>query len=290
MKRHGFSLIELLVVIGVVAILAAITFPVAAGVRRNALWNSDLSRMSSLRTALQLYDADQGGYPPALFGYVTLYGATTSGYVLTNDGAAPAVDLSNVVPPSAVKGYLYPKRIDSYEGFQPAQVKVEDAREFFGGNGASPENRVVWPAQAETGFSISGPTDPNCAKQAYGPTTIVKFPGSTDDATYYKVSGFDVQQVRSITGPRNELHYALFWTGWGLAAGGCALGNGSDDPRQLGYANPPETTIVTWSSTFRAYEAGVPTRRANDIVLFLGGSARQYDSRDMSERSWKAEP
>jgi hypothetical protein len=82
-----------------------------------------------------------------------------------------------------------------------------------------------------------------------------------------------------------ELHYALFWTDWGLGGG-----NLSDDPRQLGYTDPPESTVITWNSYFRDYKDGLPVKGRNDIVLFLSGGARNYDSVPVSNQSWRVMP
>src|SRR5580700_9011458 len=71
--NKGFTLIELLVVIAIIAILAAIIFPVYSRVKDSAYRSSDMANMNSIRTALQMYRADQGGYPPALLGYATGY-------------------------------------------------------------------------------------------------------------------------------------------------------------------------------------------------------------------------
>lgn len=290
MKRFAFSLIELLVVIAIIAILASITFPVIARVRVTAARNSDISHMNSLRTALQLYRADQGGYPPALLGYATLYAASPGGYVTTLDGQAPQPSLNNVVPAQAARSYIYPRRLENIDVLRPSFLRVDDLRSFLGGPLATPDSRVVWPTPTETGFSIANPNDPNCALQALGPANTVKFPGTATDAYYYRVSGYDVSPVQSPSGARNELRYTLFWSGWGLGTNGCALGNGLDDKRQLGYFDPPEDTLITWNSFFREYVSGVPVRRASDIVLFLGGSARSYDSVNMSEQSWASRP
>ncbi|MFX8668662.1 prepilin-type N-terminal cleavage/methylation domain-containing protein, partial [Acinetobacter baumannii] len=67
------TLIELLTVIAIIALLAAITFPVFSRVKDSANRNADMSHMNTLRAAIQLYEADQNGYPPALLGFVTLY-------------------------------------------------------------------------------------------------------------------------------------------------------------------------------------------------------------------------
>ena len=65
MWLKGFTLIEWLVVIGIIAILAAILFPVFAQAREKARQTSCLSNCKQLGTALQLYvdDFDET-YPP----------------------------------------------------------------------------------------------------------------------------------------------------------------------------------------------------------------------------------
>jgi len=48
--------------------------------------------------------------------------------------------------------------------------------------------------------------------------------------------------------------------------------------------------VITWNSYYRDYDNGVVLRNKNDIVLFLGGGARPFDSKDVSERSWRVTP
>jgi len=112
-------------------------------------------------------------------------------------------------------------------------------------------------------------------------------------AYYYNVSGYDAAVVKTPGGDRFELRYTLFWTGYGNPDDPCTQprGNMADDDRQLGYTDPPETTVITWNSYFREYDGtGIPARQKRDIALFLGGSARPVDSRDISELSWQIKP
>jgi len=140
--------------------------------------------------------------------------------------------------------------------------------------------------------AINGADDLASARQLYDPssgyvmldqTTVTSDP--TKAANFYRVSGYEVSEVDTPTTKRQELHYALFWTTWGLGGG-----DASDDPRQLGYADPPESTVITWDSYFRDYTNRVPARTNSEIVLFLSGGAKNYDSRDASERSWRVMP
>ena len=281
MKRKlAFTMIELLVVIAIIAILAAIIFPVFARAKVGAYRSSDITNMNSIRTALQLYRADNGAYPPALLGYVDTYSGNPMGL--------------DVIPADQLRAALYSKRVESLKTFTPAFERAK----------SSDVTTAVWPNQDPRAIgtapildnngdgSITVADDVAGARQANGPGTTVQrpdptTPGSFIDARYYNVSGYDTATVKLPGGgTRRELRYALFWTVSGLSNG--AL---DDDPRQLGYTDPPENTVITWNSYFRDYDAaGNPVRNKNEIVLFLGGAARPFDAADISARSWRVLP
>lgn len=62
-------MVELLTVIAIIAILAAIIFPVFATVRKNVYKAQCTSNLHSIAQALKLYKDDWKVYPNALFGY-----------------------------------------------------------------------------------------------------------------------------------------------------------------------------------------------------------------------------
>lgn len=284
MARRAFTLIELLVVIAIIAILAAIIFPVFAKAKEAAFRSGDQSNMNALRSALQLYRVDQGGYPPALLGYVTTY--TPGG--------------TDIVPADLLKGFLYPKRVDSFSVFKPAlnRKKMTDTTTAF------------WPAPDQSAVGqrpivdtngdgkVNGQDDILGARQAYGaaadPPVCDEYKPCTNTQNqklFYMVDGYDVSEKRPPAG-RYELRYALFWTNFAIGNGnGFGQGSSSDDPRQLGYSEPPDTTPITWNAYFRDHDGqGKPVPARKDIVLFLGGGARPYASNMVSDMAWRIMP
>lgn len=270
MKRNqGMTMIELLTVMAIIAVLSAIIFPVFSAARVNAAKSGDISSMNTLRSALQLYEADQGGYPPALLGFVTLYQS--------------GPNAGNIIPADDLAGFLYPKRINAISVLRPDRNRAA----------VTSSVTAVWPNATATAVGsdplvdtngdgqVSSSDDVAGARQAFGPSDLVR--GSDGEpVAFYEVSGYDTSRVNSPSGERVELRYTLFWTVDGLN-GGSAF----DDPRQLGYANPPEDTIVTWNSYFRDYTNGVPNNGSQDMVMFLAGDVARVSSREMSEQSWR---
>jgi len=62
-KRTGFTIVELLIVVVVIAILAAITIVSYNGITRNAQNSERVSDISAIQKALELHYVDNGNYP-----------------------------------------------------------------------------------------------------------------------------------------------------------------------------------------------------------------------------------
>lgn len=63
LKERGFTIVELLVVIVVIAILAAISIASYSGIQQRARDSQRLSDMNTISTALKLYGAEKGSFP-----------------------------------------------------------------------------------------------------------------------------------------------------------------------------------------------------------------------------------
>jgi prepilin-type N-terminal cleavage/methylation domain-containing protein/prepilin-type processing-associated H-X9-DG protein len=64
MKRHGFTLTEVLITIAVIGILAAILFPVLARARGSARQSQCASHLAQIGHALHMYAGDWDGFLP----------------------------------------------------------------------------------------------------------------------------------------------------------------------------------------------------------------------------------
>ncbi|MBL7224067.1 MAG: type II secretion system protein, partial [Candidatus Brocadiae bacterium] len=64
-RRRGFTIVELLVTIGVLVLLAAIGFPAFTGIRRSQRNKRVANAISTLSVAIENYQNDYGIYPPA---------------------------------------------------------------------------------------------------------------------------------------------------------------------------------------------------------------------------------
>ncbi|MDD3927744.1 MAG: DUF1559 domain-containing protein, partial [bacterium] len=63
-RKVGFTLIELLVTIAIIALLAAILFPVLGKARETARKTNCQSNLKQLSTAVQMYVQDWNGFLP----------------------------------------------------------------------------------------------------------------------------------------------------------------------------------------------------------------------------------
>ena len=63
LNQKGFTLIELMIVIAIIGILAAIAIPQFASYRRKAYNSAALSDLKTVKTTLEAYYADNQFYP-----------------------------------------------------------------------------------------------------------------------------------------------------------------------------------------------------------------------------------
>ena len=64
-NNTGFTLVELLIVIVIIAILAAVSVVAYSGIQDRALDTSDVKNIAEIQKSLELYKAKNGSYPPS---------------------------------------------------------------------------------------------------------------------------------------------------------------------------------------------------------------------------------
>ena len=86
-RRSGFTLIEVLIVIVVIAILAAIVVPRLLGAGREAREASLRAHLQEVRNAIGLFQAQCGDYPAALTDIMATTAPATGGNGITINAA-----------------------------------------------------------------------------------------------------------------------------------------------------------------------------------------------------------
>jgi general secretion pathway protein G len=100
-RRLGFTLIEILIVISVIAILALAAIPRAAAARRNAKEAQLRGNLKQLRDAIERFEATIAAWPPALADVMAASGDDISADL---DGSGGWVDRNSYDGPYLVTG------------------------------------------------------------------------------------------------------------------------------------------------------------------------------------------
>lgn len=132
-REGGFTLVELLTVIAIIALLAGLIFPAVISVQDKAKRSKAKSMIQSLSVALKMYQNDFGVYPTdsdvgASSGAAALYTALGQRYIGTSAGnVGPYMEFkskdlngsSEVVDPWGTPYYYYPDDDDGSTGDAP---------------------------------------------------------------------------------------------------------------------------------------------------------------------------
>ena len=269
----GFTLIELLTVIAIIAILAAILFPVLKVVGDRARNAGCMSNMRAVWQALSLYKQDNdGAVPTALMGYVENPGG---GFNTTGTGFVTVDQL--------LHGYLL------------ARGKVNDPEKFRCPFNSPPRKDQVtvahfpprpprWPNRSD-GTSHSYITDPgtpltqDCSSDAAGYVDCFRRPEYQpgdplfgQPKYFYTWDSYDISPRIDASGKPVRIggqlvydrRYSPDWTG---------ISGPRDLSNQLRYPNPPnDKTLVTFCS-WHAVSAGMDKCPA----INFGGTVQMYD-------------
>lgn len=287
--KRGFTLVELLTVIAIIAILTAIILPVFSAVKENARRTACISNMQQMYQAIRQYELDNRKYPDFLLGpalqangnqcATNTYGGTITGIPMTSGTACTMQQAAGqgllggqyLDPADNSKlwmyaGGLYPEYIKSLETFH-CPNNTEDL------GGMDIQNN---PATASAIRPIVGTT-------ATDPSSDNTSPSAFQTVSYYKYDSYDANpDISGGTLNRNkwQTRYSRLWTRVRSGIGTDKLPQNppvSPDTvdtynsyrNQLNWRAPSGDTYVTMC-TYHAPKGKV-------TVLWLSGSAKVVD-------------
>ncbi|MCS6862948.1 MAG: type II secretion system GspH family protein [Abditibacteriales bacterium] len=130
-RSRGFTLIEMLVVIAVIAILVAILTPVYGRVREHARQAKCTSNLVQIAQAVNTYKRDKGRFPRSLFDLYPDYISSADPFICPNDNTPYAKS------PLQNRSLIY----SSYAGEVPRTVDPVQANILWNYNGYVPPDR-----------------------------------------------------------------------------------------------------------------------------------------------------
>ncbi len=87
-SQAGFTLVELMVVVAIIALLAAVVIPNFVHARAQAAVSQTEANMKQIATALELYYGDNQGYPASGSVNPTLFGGASNPYLMSTPANA----------------------------------------------------------------------------------------------------------------------------------------------------------------------------------------------------------
>lgn len=265
-RPKGFTLIELLTVIAIIAVLAAILFPLAGTVREQARASDCMSKMHQLWVSASMYKMDEGGYPPTLYGYVERPDHT---YAAGGDAAWVPAD-------QTIYGFLYKEQVKDHNVFRcPDNTPVNKTAVTIA---HFPPKPSAWPAGvAYIGDTLQGV----CGGDTFGTyDCYLSGPDAGKPKLYYVWDSYDIgPRINPLTGEpfRDstgglvfDVHYSRDWTG---------VTGATDWPSQLKYGNPPDDKTLLAYCTWHAAVAKAGTAPA----ISNAGTAKKVSMRLLQE-------
>lgn len=268
-KPSGFTMVELLTVIAIIAILAAIIFPIMSGAKASARRTQCISNMEQIFQAMQLFKNDEHRYPDFIAGPVS-WSLDANG-----DPVLDGLSSSKGVTTSGTLVSLFPEYIKS-----PNDLKCPLST-------AKSSEIIADPMFAYLNtLDFAGRTPP---LRRIGELVNGKY-----QAFYlYQASTYDVQFPKGA--PSAEVHYSTVWSNEdsvtvtaAYAAGSAREARLATIGRQLRWRQPPSDTVITWCSLHRDTAGdGTPDNGTKDIALFMDGTVRLISSKPVRDAGWQ---
>ncbi|MCE5315697.1 MAG: DUF1559 domain-containing protein [Armatimonadota bacterium] len=256
---RGFSLIELLTVIAIIAILAGLIFPVMAVVKERARQNNCMSNLHQIATGVQMFKTDNRKYPAALVGVVDKNGVPT-------DVVADMVDMESAKSDE----YLFSEYVPSVKAFHCPSSNIVDTTTATG-------LAQVYVKPYETGSGAD-----TIYVYSYDSYELYMYNGQPE--RHYYTDWADDPSVNTNGGAVSRL--PVFDGTDGTAS------QQADYERQLKFRNPPADTVITWCSYHesRTGSGASATYKGNAIAVFLDGSAELVPAEKMETSMWRVRP
>ena len=262
--KSGFSLVELLTVIAIIAILAAIIFPVMGTVRDRARQNQCMTNLKQMALSVQAFKTDNRRYPETL---------------------GPIAETGKLMEQAKLgTTSLFPAYVNTVKIFHCPNGKVTNTqltakylKRPFGPPPAEPE-LPTFEAYAYSNYdcyltTFSPPFDETNTETRY--TTFWVPTANENDAVAWLTA--DDPANLPPDGVENNEASAL-----------------EDYSRQLKFRNPPGDTVVTWCSNHET-TSGVKgselySVKGNALVVFLDGHAGIVPANRAETSKWRVRP
>lgn len=247
-KRPGFTMIEMLTVIAVIAILAAILFPVFSQVKKRVHQASCINNMHQISQALNLYHDSNNRYPLALDTFVV-------GTRMFRPLAA------QIKSEDVFRCPMNPYRQTDAGITPPPLVPANAVRKWFPPTGGVPH--VCMLGTGPKSIRIGSCPSPQ-------QSAAVQFPLRDS----YDGGFFPPANVNAV---RWDMHYSPDWTEQAASITDAQGNNG----RQLKYRTPPATTVVTWCLNHIDNVDANSVPHGKVPVLFLDGKVELKNGEQM---------
>lgn len=247
-RRSGFSLIELLTVIAIIAILAAIIFPVMSSVKEKARQNQCMTNLAQIQMGIQMFKQDNRKYPALL------------GAEVETDGSGQVKPFENCTDSK----YLFKEYVKNFQLFHCPSSKVTNSKDYaeYQPGLNAPNVKVYAYDSYDYGlFDLAGTRQGD--HMVYSnpqPHYVLSWAESVDAIANGNLKAYPPSEVSSSDAGAAQIDYE----------------------RQLKFKTPPADTIVTWCSV---HEGGDLSGQA--LVIFLDGHADRFPAKEMEECKWR---